>query len=54
MSITVKELIKRLQEIDNMFLEVEVVLVDKDSLEPGIQSVRRANRKVLIFLERKK
>lgn len=54
MSITVKKLIMELDKIDNKLLEVEVVLIDKDSLEPGIEYVRNGNKKVLIFLERKK
>lgn len=54
MPITVKKLISELEKIDNKFLEVDVCLVDKQTLEPGIQSIRTVQKKVIIFLERKK
>jgi hypothetical protein len=54
MTITVKKLITELEKIENKFLEVEVSLIDKSTLEPSIQSVRAMEKKVLIFLERKK
>lgn len=54
MSITVKKLISELQKIQNKYREVEVCLIDKDSLEPEIQSIGFSTSKVIIFLERKK
>ena len=54
MPITVKRLIEKLEEIVQRHREVEVCLIDKQTLEPGIQEVRVVGKKVLIFLERKK
>lgn len=54
MSITVKKLIQQLEQIENKLLEVEVCLIDKGTLEPSIEAVRPVQKKVLIFLERKK
>ena len=54
MTITVKKLIAELEKIENKFLEVEVSLIDKNTLEPSIEAVRTLQKKVLIFLERKK
>lgn len=54
MTITVSKLIKELEKIENKFLEVEVCLTDKTTLEPSIEAVRALEKKVLIFLERKK
>lgn len=54
MPMTVKKLIVELNKIENKFLEVEVALIDKESLEPGIISINHIGKKVLIFLERKK
>ncbi len=54
MTITVKRLIAALEKIDNKLLEVEVCLTDKATLEPEIQAVRAMQKKVLIFLERKR
>lgn len=54
MTITVKRLIAELEKVENKFLEVEVSLLDKSTLEPGIEAVRPLQKKVLIFLERKK
>ena len=54
MSMTVSKLIKQLELIENKFLEVEICLTDKATLEPSIEAVRVLEKKVLIFLERKK
>ena len=54
MSMTVKKLISLLEEIENKFLEVEVALIDKATLEPEIRSVQKWHQKVMIVLERKK
>lgn len=54
MPITVKRLIEKLQAIENKCREVEVCLIDKATLEPGIMEIRNTGTKVLIFLERKK
>ena len=52
MSITVKQLMRVLEGIQNKFLEVEVAVVDRESLTPEIEFVRVAEKKVLIFLKR--
>lgn len=44
MSITVKKLIQELEKIENKLLEVEVLLGDKDSLEPEVEAIRLANK----------
>lgn len=54
MSITVKRILIELEKIENKFLEVEVCLTDKKTLESSIEAVRVLEKKVLIFLERKK
>jgi hypothetical protein len=54
MTMTVKKLISELEKIDNKFLEVEICLVDKNTLEPSLDYVLSVQRKVKIFLERKK
>jgi hypothetical protein len=54
MTITVFKLIKELEKIENKFLEVEIALTDKQTLEPSIQAIHAVKGKVLIFLERKK
>lgn len=54
MSITVKRLLIELEKIENKFLEVEVLLNDVSTLTPEIFSIKESQRKVLIFLERKK
>lgn len=52
MAINVKTLIFELEKIENKFLEVEIALIDKQSLTPEIESIRKLDRKVLIFLKR--
>lgn len=54
MAITVKRLIEQLQLIENKFLEVEVALIDKATLEPEIRALQKWNNKIMIILERKK
>lgn len=52
MAITVKQLMRVLEGVQNKFLEVEVAIVDRQSLTPEIEFVRVADKKVLIFLKR--
>jgi|GEM_PF-4093647 len=52
MAITVKRLIQELEKIDNRLLEVEVNLLDKDSLTPEIMDIAKLNKKVMIYLKR--
>lgn len=54
MSYTVKRLITALEAIENKYLEVEVGLLDKASLEPEIAQVSVTSKKVIIILERRK
>jgi len=54
MSITVKRLIAELEKIDNKLLEVEVLFIDRDSLEPEIESVWKSGFKVYIRCKRTK
>jgi hypothetical protein len=51
---TVKKLISELEKIENKFLEVEIGLIDKATLEPEIRSIQQWHKKVMIILERKK
>ncbi len=54
MTMTVKKLISELEKIENKFLEVEVALIDKATLEPEIRAIQMWHQKVMIILERKK
>lgn len=54
MSMTVKKLIAELEKIENKFLEVEVALIDKATLEPEIRAIQKWSQKIVIILERKK
>ena len=54
MTMTVKKLISELEKIDNKFLEVEVALIDKATLEPEIRAIQKWNQKIMIVLERKR
>lgn len=54
MAITVKRLIAELEKIENKFLEVEVALIDKATLEPEIRAIQKWSQKIMIILERKK
>lgn len=54
MSMTIKKLIEQLEKFENKFLEVEVALIDKATLEPEIRAIQKWNNKVVIILERKK
>jgi hypothetical protein len=54
MAMTVKKLIDELEKIDNKFLEIEVALIDKATLEPEIRAIQKWRQKIMIILERKK
>lgn len=52
MTMTVKQLILILQDIDNHLSEVEIETYDKQTILPSIHSVIKVNRKVIIRPDR--
>lgn len=49
MAITVKRLIKELEQIDNQFLEVEVRWVGRSNKQLEIETIVEENRKLVIY-----
>ncbi len=49
MTITVKKLIEELEKIENKLLEVECHVTDSRAVTHQIESVKKVNKKVLIF-----
>lgn len=49
MSMTVKKLISELEKIENKFLEVEVYSLETTYTVYEIDTIRKVNKKVLIF-----
>jgi hypothetical protein len=49
MAMTVKKLISELEKIENKFLEVEVYAIENKYMMYELDSVRKVDKKVLIF-----
>jgi hypothetical protein len=51
MAMTVKKLIRELENIENKFLEVEVYSIYSSTVHSSIQRIRKVDKKVLIFTD---